>query len=129
MANPGWAQLRQQIRTLESQTESYFHTLSQYASSSNLSEKPSPEETHTESEILDLFTKREAIIGQLSRLLDSESAVSTPALKQNNLTRHRELLSDHHSELRRVKSQISEARDRQHLLSNVRNDIASSRTQ
>lgn len=129
MAAPGWAQLRQQIRTLESQTESHFHTLSQYASSNNLAEKPTPEETNTESEMLELFTKREAIIGQLSRLLDSESAISTSALKQNNLTRHRELLTDHRSELRRVKSQIAEARSRQHLLSNVRNDIASSRTQ
>lgn len=128
MTAPGWAQLRQQIRTLESQTESHFHTLSQYTSSANLSEKPSPEEQSTESELLDLFSKRENLIGQLSRLLDSESALSTSALKQNNLTRHRELLTDHRSELRRLKSQIAETRSRQHLLSNVRQDIADSRS-
>jgi len=128
MATPGWAQLRQQIRTIESQTESHFHTLSQYTSSASLSEKPSPEEQSTESELLDLFSKRENLIGQLSRLLDSESALSTSALKQNNLTRHRELLTDHRSELRRLKSQIAETRSRQHLLSNVRQDIADSRS-
>lgn len=128
MAGSGWAQLRQQIRTLESQSETQFHTLSQYASSSNLSEKPSPEEQSTENELVDLFGKREGLINQLSRLLDSESALSTSALKQNNLTRHREVLTDHRSELRRLKSQIGEARSRQHLLSSVRQDIASSRT-
>lgn len=128
MSAPGWAQLRQQIRTLESQSETQFHTLSQYASSNNLSEKPSPEEQSTENELVELFGKREGLINQLSRLLDSESALSTSALKQNNLTRHREVLSDHRAELRRLKSQIAEARSRQHLLSTVRNDIASSRT-
>lgn len=128
MTTPGWAQLRQQIRTLESQTESHFHTLSQYTSSSNLSEKPSPEEESTQSELVDLFSKRENLIAQLSRLLDSESALSTSALKQNNLIRHRELLTDHRSELRRLKSQIVEQRSRQHLLSNVRQDIADSRS-
>ena len=128
MATPGWAQLRQQIRTLESQSETQFHTLSQYTSSNTLSEKPSLEEQNTDAELVELFSKREALIGQLSRLLDSESALSTSALKQNNLTRHRELLTDHRSELRRIKSQIAENRNRQHLLSNVRNDIASSRT-
>lgn len=128
MATPGWAQLRQQIRTLESQTESHFHTLSQYTSSSTLSEKPSPEEQNIETEITDLFGQRENLINQLARLLDSESALSTSALKQNNLTRHRELLTDHRSELRRVKAQIQENRSRQHLLANVRADIESSRT-
>jgi len=128
MATPSWASLRQQIRTLESQTESNFHTLSQYTSSPSLPEKPSPEEQVTEEAITNLFTQRENSIAQLSRLLDSESALSTSTLKQNNLTRHRELLTDHKSELRRLRSQIAEQRTRQHLLSSVRNDIAESRT-
>lgn len=128
MSTSGWAQLRQQIRTLESQSETHFHTLSQYASSPALTEKPSPEEASVESDLLDVFEKRENLIGQLSRLLDSESALQTSSLKQSNLTRHRDLLADHRSELRRLKSQITEQRSRQHLLSNVRNDIASSRT-
>lgn len=119
----GWAQLRQQIRTLESQSESLFHTYSQFASAPNLPEKPSEEEVRHEEEIQDLFEKREALIGQLSRLLDSESALNTSSLKQNNLSRHREVLSEHRSELKRLKSSIAEARDRQHLLTSVRSDI------
>ena len=119
----GWAQLRQQIRTLESQTESVFHTYSQYASAPNLPEKPSEEEQRNEAEIQDLLEKREALISQLARLLDSESALSTSSLKQNNLSRHREVLTEHRSELKRLKASVAEARDRQHLLSSVRSDI------
>ncbi|KIX04632.1 uncharacterized protein Z518_05502 [Rhinocladiella mackenziei CBS 650.93] len=119
----GWAQLRQQIRTLESQTESLFHTYSQYTSTANLPPKPSDEEQRNEAEIEELLEKRDGLISQLSRLLDSESALSTSTLKQNNLSRHREVLSEHRQELRRLKSSISEARDRQHLLANVRSDI------
>lgn len=56
-------------------------------------------------------------------MLDSESALTSSSLKQNNLTRHREVLQEHRLELRRLKSSIAEARDRQHLLTNVRSDI------
>ena len=119
----GWAQLRQQIRTLESQTESLFHTYSQYASAPNLPQKPSEEEQRNEAEIQDLLEKRESLVSQLSRLLDSESALSTSSLKQNNLSRHREILTEHRSELKRLKSSVAEARDRQHLLTSVRSDI------
>ncbi len=119
----GWAQLRQQIRTLESQTESLFHTYSQYASASNLPEKPSEEQEKNETDIEELLEKREGLIAQLSRLLDSESALATSSLKQNNLSRHREVLTEHGQELRRLKSSVAEARDRQHLLTSVRSDI------
>jgi Golgi SNAP receptor complex protein 1 len=119
----GWAQLRQQIRTLESQTETIFHTYSQYTSTPNLPPKPSEDETRNEAEIEDLLQQRESLIAQLSRLLDSESALNSSILKQNNLSRHREILDEHRQELKRLKSSISDARNRQHLLTNVRSDI------
>ena len=119
----GWAQLRQQIRTLESQTESLFHTYSQYAATPNLPQKHSAEEQRNEAEVQDLMGKRETLVSQLSRLLDSESALNTSSLKQNNLSRHREVLAEHRSELKRLKASIAEARDRQHLLGSVRSDI------
>lgn len=129
MAAPsGWAQLRQQIRTLESQTESLFHTYSQYASAPNLPDKPSEDEQRNEAEVQDLLEKRETLISQLSRLLDSETAANASSLKQNNLSRHRELLTEHRSELKRLKASIAESRDRQHLLSSVRSDIDAYRT-
>lgn len=65
--------------------------------------------------------QRSALIGQLSRILDSEP--TTSALKSTNLARHREILQQHRTELARLKSQISTARDRANLLSNVRSDI------
>jgi Golgi SNAP receptor complex protein 1 len=119
----GWAQLRQQLRSLESQTETIFHTYSQYTSTPNLPPKPSEDEIRNEAEVEDLLQQRESLIGQLSRLLDSESALSSSTLKQNNLSRHREILQEHRQELKRLKLAISEARDRQHLLTNVRSDI------
>ncbi|KAJ4301852.1 protein transport protein gos1 [Kalmusia sp. IMI 367209] len=119
----GWAQLRQQARGLENQTESLFHTYSQFAGAANIPTKPSEEEVRTESQLHELLEKREALVGQLSRLLDSESAHSSSAVKQNNLARHREILSDHRRELSRLKSTITDARNKANLLSNVRSDI------
>jgi Golgi SNAP receptor complex protein 1 len=59
--------------------------------------------------------------------LDSESALTSSALKQNNLSRHREVLSEHRAELARIKTNITTARERANLLSNVRSDIQSYR--
>lgn len=67
--------------------------------------------------------QRETTIGQLTRLLDSSADLTSSALKQNNLARHREVLSDHRRELSRLKSAIGTARDRANLLSDVRSDI------
>jgi Golgi SNAP receptor complex protein 1 len=44
-------------------------------------------------------------------------------VKQNNLARHREILSDHRRELARLKSSLTDTRNRANLLSNVRSDI------
>lgn len=108
--------------------------------------KPSPtptdEELRIESQLKDLLERvrsptptpfykpfdtnhpqRQSLISQLSRLLDSEATLTSSALKQNNLSRHREVLQDHRRELQRLSSAIAESRDRANLLSNVRSDI------
>jgi Golgi SNAP receptor complex protein 1 len=82
----------------------------------------------TESQIRDLLDKREALISELSNLLDSESALTSSALKQSNLSRHREVLNDHRKELQRIKANITDTRNRSNLLSNVRSDIDAYRT-
>jgi Golgi SNAP receptor complex protein 1 len=105
------------------QTETLFHTYSQFSSTTTITPKPSDEETRAETQIRDLLTQRESLIGQLSRLLDSESALTSSALKQNNLARHREVLAEHGRELIRIRSKITDARNRANLLSNVRSDI------
>ncbi|KAL2011601.1 hypothetical protein VTN00DRAFT_4319 [Thermoascus crustaceus] len=119
----GWAQLRQQARSLETQTESLFHTYSQYASMTKLPPKPSEEEQRIQAQLQDLLERRESLISQLTRLLDSEATLTSSALKQNNLSRHREVLHDHRHELQRLTAAISETRDRVNLLTNVRSDI------
>ncbi|KAF9889202.1 hypothetical protein FE257_007515 [Aspergillus nanangensis] len=119
----GWAQLRQQARSLEGQTGSLFHTYSQYASMAKLPQTPSEEELRVQSQLKELLDKRESLVAQLARLLDSEATLTSSALKQNNLARHREVLQDHRRELQRLTSAIAESRDRANLLSNVRSDI------
>ncbi|KAI6250311.1 Golgi SNAP receptor complex member 1 [Erysiphe necator] len=121
--NNSWAQLRQQARSLETQTEKLFHTYAQYASLANLPAKPSDEEKQTEFKINQILEKRDTLISQLSRLLDSEATLTASALKQNNLNRHREVLQEHRKELNTLKSQIQDGRNRANLLSSVRSDI------
>lgn len=77
---------------------------------------------------VDLYFQREALLSQLTRLLDSESVLTSSALKQNNLLRHREILLDHRHEYSRLRSSILEARNRANLLPNVRSDIAAYRS-
>ncbi|OQD63644.1 hypothetical protein PENPOL_c009G02635 [Penicillium polonicum] len=123
----GWTQLRQQAWSLETQTENLFHTYSQFASITKPPPSPTEEELRLESQLKDLLERRESVIAQLSRLLDSEATLTSSALKQNNVSRHREVLHDHRRELQRLTAAISESRDRANLLSNVRSDISSYR--
>ncbi|KAF2842219.1 V-snare-domain-containing protein [Patellaria atrata CBS 101060] len=123
----GWAQLRQQARSLETQTETLFHTYSQYASMTNIPPQPTEEEQRTESQLHEILEKRTTLLSQLTRLLDSSADLSSSSLKQNNLTRHREILREHNAQLNSLKSSINHARDKANLLGSVRNDIESYR--
>ena len=67
--------------------------------------------------------QRESVVAQLSRLLDSEAALTSSALKQNNLALLREKLSEHKRDLTRLRGEIQNARSRANLLSSVRDDI------
>lgn len=69
----GWAQLRQQARSLENQvfiekdpsiintnqrqTETLFHTYSQFAAAANIPPKPAEDERHTEAKLQELLEK------------------------------------------------------------------------
>ncbi|KAL8413961.1 hypothetical protein RB594_005263 [Gaeumannomyces avenae] len=119
----GWAQLRQQARSLEKQTETLFQTYSQIATANNIPAKPTEQERETEARLQETLEKRESVLGQLARLLDSEAAISSSALKPKNLVLLREKLAEHRRDLPRLRSRIQEARDRANLLSNVRQDI------
>ncbi|KXT17869.1 hypothetical protein AC579_5951 [Pseudocercospora musae] len=121
-ANMGsWAQLRQQARAQETQTETLFHTYAQFASKTEIAAKPTDEECKTEEQLKEILEKRSSLLQQLARVLDSEAQPS--ALKSTNLARHREILTQHRTELSRLKSQIEHNRQRANLLSTVRSDI------
>jgi Golgi SNAP receptor complex protein 1 len=108
---------------METQTETLFHTYSQFSAVPIIPPKPTEDERQTEAKLQEILEKRETLISQLSRLLDSEATLTASALKQNNLSRHREILLDHRRELLRLRSTLQDARNRANLLSNVRNDI------
>ncbi|KAL1882735.1 hypothetical protein VTK73DRAFT_1255 [Phialemonium thermophilum] len=124
----GWAQLRQQARALENQTETALHTFSQFSTAPNIPSEPSIEEINTEAKLNDLLEKRDKVISQLGRILDSDANLTSSALKQNNLALLREKLVEHRRDLARLRASIAEARERANLLSSVRNDIDAYRT-
>jgi Golgi SNAP receptor complex protein 1 len=109
------------------QTETLFSTYSQYATSTTLPPKPSEEELRLETQLRTLLDQRATLIASLTRLLDSESALTSSALKQNNLSRHREILSQHTTQLSQLKASIQSTRQKAHLLTSVRSDIESYR--
>ncbi|MCJ1292192.1 hypothetical protein MMC34_003742 [Xylographa carneopallida] len=147
-AGAGWAQLRQQARSLETQTETLFHTYSQFSTPSTISPTPTDDEKKTEAQLEDILERvraptsppppqllttispnqREALTSRLSLLLASSSDLTASALKQNNLSRHREILLDHRRELARLRAAIAAARDRANLLTTVRSDISAYRS-
>ncbi|KAK1844946.1 vesicle transport v-snare protein [Colletotrichum chrysophilum] len=115
---PGFPDIR-----VAAQTETLFHTYSQFSTVSDIPAKPTEDERTTEAKLQDLLERRENVISQLARLLDSEATLTSSALKQNNLALLREKLAEHKRDLVRIRSKIAQARDRAHLLSNVRSDI------
>jgi len=123
-AGQGWAQLRQQARALEAQTEACLQTYSQFSNRSNIPPKPTEDEKAAEARVQELLDKRETVIAQLGRLLDSEATLAYSALKQNNLALLRDKLADHRRDLARLRSTLQEARDRANLLGSVRDDIS-----
>ncbi|KAK3693856.1 hypothetical protein B0T22DRAFT_53578 [Podospora appendiculata] len=123
----GWAQLRQQARTLETQTETLFHTYSQLSTQAIIPAKPTDEEKNTEARLQELLDRRESVVAQLGRLLDSEATLTSSALKQNNLSLLRDKLADHRRDLARLRTALHEARNRANLLGSVRDDISAYR--
>lgn len=67
--------------------------------------------------------KRDGVIAKLTRLLDSETTLTSSALKQNNLSLLRDKLASHKRDLTRLRASLSTARDRANLLSNIHSDI------
>ncbi|OAA66724.1 vesicle transport v-snare protein [Niveomyces insectorum RCEF 264] len=122
--NSGWTQLRQQVRTLESQTENHLHTYSQFSAASTIPLSPSEQELQTERKLEDILAKRDTLIRQLTRLLDSDPSLTASAVKQNNLALLREKHDEHRRDLARLKVQLNHARDRANLLAHVRDDIS-----
>ncbi|KAK1545218.1 vesicle transport V-SNARE protein [Colletotrichum paranaense] len=147
--NTGWAQLRQQARSLETQVRyssaqnviqasltSGLHRQRRY-STPTLSSRRYPTSRQSpqkkkgpQKRSSKISSKKyaQALVRQTSALtpfaaLNAQAALTSSALKQNNLALLREKLAEHKRDLVRLRKTISEARDRAHLLTNVRSDI------
>ncbi|KAI9893523.1 MAG: hypothetical protein M1814_006319 [Vezdaea aestivalis] len=130
MASPsptGWAQLRQQARALETQTESLFNSYSQYTTQQTPTPEPSVEETALDNQLSTLLSQRAQLLTQLSALLASDTILTSSALKQTHLSSHRDTLAEHRAEHARLRSKLTAARERSNLLSSVRQDISAYR--
>ncbi|KAF4123369.1 golgi SNAP receptor complex member 1 [Geosmithia morbida] len=121
--NSGWNHLRQQARNHETQTQTLFHTYSQFANAANVPAKPTAQESDTEAKIESLLEERETTISQLARLLDSDATLGSSAVKQKNLALLRSNLANHRRDLIRLRSNLKDARNRSNLLGSVRDDI------
>ncbi|KXH37887.1 vesicle transport V-SNARE protein [Colletotrichum simmondsii] len=135
--NTGWAQLRQQARSLETQVRyssaqnviqasltSGLHRQRRYStptlnsrryptSRQSPQKKKGPQKRSSK-----IFSKKYA-----KALVRKTSALTSFAALNNNLALLREKLAEHKRDLVRLRKTISEARDRAHLLTNVRSDI------
>jgi Golgi SNAP receptor complex protein 1 len=118
-----FAQLRSQIRALETKTENRLSDYSGFVQS--ISSSPTETEIVIVKDIEDGLDKRETSIEALSRLVDSDPSAS--ATKLHQLQRHKEVLTDHKTEFKRVKNAIQQERNRTNLLTSVRSDIANHR--
>lgn len=119
MSSATFSQVRSQVLKLEKQTEGL---LAQYSGFQNLSNTTAnDEEKELDSSISQVLDKREEVIQTLNRICDMESGISSSKLQQ--LQRHKEVLAEHRRSYSKIKSIISEERNRNNLLFLVRSDI------
>ncbi|ANB13424.1 Gos1p [Sugiyamaella lignohabitans] len=117
-------QIRSQLRTLESRTES---SLSEYSGIiQSVSSSPSTTESTLIQDIESSLKQRQDLISQLNRIVDSDA--NSSATKLHQLQRHKEVLMEHKTEYQRAQATIEQERNRTNLLSSVRSDIATHRT-
>ncbi|CAD0025512.1 unnamed protein product [Aureobasidium pullulans] len=71
-----WAQLRQQARSLETQTDALFHTYSQYASMSSIPAKPDEDEQRTEAQLQDILERLDRLKSNIGHQRDRANLLS-----------------------------------------------------
>ncbi|KAK6205291.1 uncharacterized protein RJT21DRAFT_14687 [Scheffersomyces amazonensis] len=121
MSSSTFTQTRSQALNLEKQTETLLSKYSEFQTQqSNIIDKTN-DESSLESQISAILTKRESLLSKLNRISESMDNLSTSKLQQ--LTRHKEILSDHRSSFLKIQSNINDERNRNNLLFSIRSDI------
>ncbi|KAK6454221.1 uncharacterized protein RJT20DRAFT_57143 [Scheffersomyces xylosifermentans] len=119
MSSSTFSQTRSSALNLEKQTESLLSRYSQFQNQSSV--EASEEEISLHQSIQETLEKRDSILGKLNRISESMDNLSTSKLQQ--LTRHREILSDHKTSFAKISSSIADERNRNNLLFSIRSDI------
>lgn len=118
-----FAQLRSQIRALETKTQELLSQYSNFVQS--VSSSATAEEIKLVNDIEENLRTREEVAASLNRVVNSDG--KAPATRLHQLQRHKETLSEHKSELQRIKAAIQHERNRTNLLTSVQSDIQNHR--
>ncbi|ABN65048.2 predicted protein [Scheffersomyces stipitis CBS 6054] len=125
MSSSTFSQTRSQALSLEKQTETLLARYSNFQNQSSV--EATDEESQIFTSIQETLEKRDATLAKLNRISDSMDTLSTSKLQQ--LTRHKEILSDHKASFNKIAANIEEERNRNNLLFSVRSDINAHRQQ
>lgn len=118
---------RSSIVSLENQVNSSLSKFSSFAVS--CSSEPTSEEIKLENKISSNLNKIDQQLKQLARIYENESSTSSSAIKAQQLSRHKEILSENWKLFTNIKSSILTERNKINLLFNVQNDINSKKQQ
>lgn len=125
MSSSTFSQTRSQALSLEKQTETLLARYSNFQNQSSV--EATDEESQIFTSIQETLEKRDATLAKLNRISDSMDTLLTSKLQQ--LTRHKEILSDHKASFNKIAANIEEERNRNNLLFSVRSDINAHRQQ
>jgi Golgi SNAP receptor complex protein 1 len=119
-----YTQTRGQILSISTQLSNQIAKYSTFTNNSNLSILESNDEIEIKNKIESLLSQLSSQINELNRILDTmKSSESLSSSKYQQLSRHKDELTRHRQDFKRINNQITQERNRANLLSNVRSDI------
>ncbi|KAG0152560.1 hypothetical protein CROQUDRAFT_103026 [Cronartium quercuum f. sp. fusiforme G11] len=134
--NRGRHSVVRSVRTLENTLESQITTYAKlctsvstaYSSNGTLNDATVAESREVEGQIEDGLKQLSLLVDQMLRLLETTSPAPTSSM-QHASTRHKEILADYERDFIRTRTSLREAEQRASLLSSVRSEISSFKSQ
>lgn len=131
-----WETLRRQIRTLENTLESQITNYAKlctsvstnYSSNGTLNNSTLTQSRELESKIEENLKQLSLLVDQILRLLETSSPSPTSSMIHST-NRHKEILSTYEKDFKRTQLSLRESEQRASLLSSVRSEISSFKSQ